>query len=112
MSDYIKRVRADMLTNLSVCKDGCVVALKAAVDELLGAVGVDGFLLRVHIEDVVVGEGLVLTQNHLWLSWHHKCADVTALDLLLGQLRTDPTRKEQERFRQIPPSNNRNTLLL
>lgn len=79
-------------TNLSVCKDCGIVALKATIDEALGAVSVDGFLLGVHVKDVVIGEGLVLTQEHLWLPGHHVCTDVTALDLLFGQLRTNPCR--------------------
>lgn len=77
-------------TRLSICEDGGVVALKAAVDQLLGAGRVDGFLMRVHVEQVVVGEGLVLAQDHLGLAWHHVGADVASLDLLLRQLRTDP----------------------
>lgn len=85
----------EKLTNLSICKDSGVVALKAAFNEFLSAVGVDGFLLAVHVKDMVVGEGLVLTQEHLWLPGHHIGADVTALDLLFGQLRTDPGRQKQ-----------------
>ena len=85
-------------TNLSVCKDGGVVALKAAFDETLCAVGVDAFLMGVHVHHVVVGEGLVLTQKHLRLAGHHVGTDVAALDLLFGQLRTDPGR---QRKRQI-----------
>lgn len=79
-------------TNLSICKDGGVVSFKAAFDQSLGAVLVDGFLLRVYVKDMIVGEGLVLAQDHLWLPRHHKGADVAALDLLFGQLRTDPGR--------------------
>lgn len=77
-------------TNLSICKDGGVVSFKAAFDQPLGAVLVDAFLLGVYVKDVVVGEGLVLAQDHLGLTRHHEGADVAALDLLLGQLRTDP----------------------
>lgn len=79
-----------LLADLSVCKDGGVVSLQAALDEALGAVRVDALLLAVHIEDVVVGEGLVLPQEHLRLAGHHVGADVAALDLLFGQLRADP----------------------
>lgn len=89
------RLCADMLTNLSVCKDGCIVTLKTALDEPLCAVGVDGFLLGVHVEDIVIGEGLILTQDHLRLSRHHICTDVTALNLFFGQLRTDPDRQKK-----------------
>lgn len=71
-------------TNLSICKDCGIVALQAAFDEALGAVGVDGLLLGVHVEDVVIGEGLVLTQDHLWLAGHDICTDMTALNLLFG----------------------------
>lgn len=86
-------------TNLSVCKDGGIVSLKAAFDQPLGAVLVDGFLLSVYVKHVVIGEGLVLAQDHLGLARHHKGADVAALDLLFGQLRTDPAeqRKQMER---------------
>lgn len=84
-------------TDLSVCKNSGIVALEAAFDESLSAVVVYGFLLGVHVEDIVVGEGLILAQDHLRLSGHHKGADVTALDLLFGQLRTDPGRKTQRR---------------
>ena len=78
------------LIHLSVCKDGGVVALEAAVDQLLRAGGVDGVLLRVHVEHVVVGKGLVFAQDHLRLSRHHIGTDVTSLYLLSGQLRTNP----------------------
>lgn len=77
-------------TNLSICKYGGVVSFKAAFDQSLGTVLVDAFLLGVDVKDVVVGEGLVLAQHHLGLTRHHKGADVAALDLLFGQLRTDP----------------------
>ena len=92
----------NLLPNLSVCKDSGVVALEAAFNEPLCALGVDGLLLGVHVEDVVVGEGLVLAQDHLWLPGHHKRADVAAFDLLSGQLRTDPrgqTETKTERFK-------------
>lgn len=79
-------------TNLSVSKDCGIVALEAAIDEALCAVGVDGFLLAVHIEDVVISEGFVLTKEHLWLPGHYVRTDVTALNLLFGQLRTNPNR--------------------
>lgn len=82
-------------TNLSICKDCGIVALKAAFDESLRAVLVDGFLLAVHVEHMVVGKGLVLSQDHLWLPGHHKGADVTALDFLFRQLRTDPGRQKE-----------------
>lgn len=77
-------------TRLSVCEDGGVVALEATLNQLLGAGGVDGVLLGVHVEQVVVGEGLVFAQDHLRLPGHHVCTDVTSLYLLPGQLRTNP----------------------
>lgn len=90
------------LTNLSVRKDGGVVALEATLDESLCAVGVDGPLLRVHIKHVVKGEGFVLTEEHLWFSGHHIRTDVAALNFLLSQLRTDPKKKKKrERRRDI-----------
>lgn len=81
-----------MFTDLAVCKDRSVVSFKAALDESLCAVGVDSVLLTVHVKDMVVGEGLVFTQHYLWLTWHHICTNVTPLDLLFGQLRTNPGR--------------------
>ena len=83
-----------VLTNLPIREDGGIVALKAALDESLRAVGVDSFLLGVHIKDVVIGEGLIFTQDHLGLPRHHVCTDVTTLNLFFGQLRTNPGRKE------------------
>lgn len=84
------------LTYLPVRKDGGVVTLEAAVDQLLRAGAVDGVLLRVHVEHVVVGKGLVFAQDHLRLSGHHVGADVTSLYLFSGQLRTNP--KENNRY--------------
>lgn len=98
---------------LPVGKDGGVVALEAALDQLLRAGGVDGVLLRVHVEHVVVGEGLVLPQDHLGLPGHHVGADVASLDLFPGQLRADPEEtKRSSLFRpgsrhrppQLPPT--------
>lgn len=91
-------------TNLSVCKDGGVVSLEAAFDQSLGAVLVDGFLLSVYVKDVVVGEGLVLAQDHLGLARHHKGADVAALDLLFGQLRTDPAGQRKQMGKRVSNS--------
>lgn len=78
------------MADLSICKDSGVVALKAAFDQSFSAVVVYGFLLGVHVKDIVISKGLVLAQDHLWLPGHHRGADVTALDFLFGQLRTDP----------------------
>lgn len=90
-------MRKEDETDLSVCKDCGIVALEAAFDKLLSAVVVDGFLLGVHVKDMVVGEGLVFAQDHLRLPGHHKRTDVTALDLLFGQLRTDPGRQKDKK---------------
>lgn len=94
-----------LMTNLSIRKDCGVVALKATLDEPLRAVGVDCFLLSVHIEDIIKGEGLVLTQDHLGLSWHHIRTDVTAFNPLFGQLRTDPGRQKETKrnISKFPP---------
>lgn len=83
---------------LSVCEDGGVVTLEAAVDQLLRAGGVDGVLLRVHVEHVVVGKGLVFAQDHLRLSRHHVGTDVTSLYLFSGQLRTNPKERKKTRY--------------
>lgn len=91
-------------TNLSICKYGGVVSFKAAFDQPLGAVLVDGFLLSVDVKDVVVGKGLVLAQDHLGLARHHEGADVAALDLLFGQLRTDPAEQRRQVRRKIVPN--------
>lgn len=90
-----------LLTNLPISKDGGIVALKTAFDESLCAVGVDSFLLGVHVEDVVVGEGLVLTQDHLGLPRHHIRANVTTLNLLFGQLRANPDREKETKKEKI-----------
>lgn len=84
-------------TRLSVCKNGGVVALEAALDQLLCAGGVDVFLLGVHVEHVVVSEGFVFPQDHLRLPRHHVCTDVASLYLLPGQLRTNPTANTEMR---------------
>lgn len=84
--------RRSELTNLSICKDGGVVALKAPLNESLSTVGVDSFLLSVHVKNMIKGEGLVLAEDHLRFSGHHICAYVTAFDLFFSQLRTDPTK--------------------
>ena len=84
-------------TRLAVGKDGGVVALEAALDQLRSAVGVDAVLLRVHVEHIVVGEGLVFPQDHLGLRGCHEGADVTSLDLLSRQLGTDPGTGETQR---------------
>lgn len=89
-------MRKEDETDLSVCKDCGIVALEAAFDKLLSAVVVDGFLLGVHVKDMVVGEGLVFAQDHLRLPGHHVCTDVTSLYLLSGQLRTNPAENEKK----------------
>lgn len=77
-------------TCLSICKHSGIVALETAFDQLLCAGTVDGLLLRVHVKHKVIGEGLVFPQDHLRLSRHHIRTDVTSLNLLPGQLRTNP----------------------
>lgn len=90
-----------VLTNLSISKDGGIVALKTAFNEFLCAVGVDGFLLGVHVKDIVVRKGLVLTQDHLGLPRHHICTNVTTLNLLFGQLRANPVRQKETKKKKI-----------
>lgn len=87
---------------LTVREDRGIVALKAAFNELLSAVAVDGILLGIHVKHIVVGEGLVLSQNHLGLSRGHKCTNVTSFNLLFCQLRTDPaeTVRDSVRYRE------------
>lgn len=85
---------------LTVCEDRGIVALKAAFNELLSAVAVDGILLGINVKHIVVGEGLVLSQNHLGLFRGHKCANVTSFYLLFCQLRTDPTETERDSMSQ------------
>lgn len=84
---------------LTVRKDRGIIALEAAFNELLGAVAIDGILLGVHVEHIVVGEGLVLSQNHLGLSRGHECANVTSFNFLFCQLRTDPTEAARDTVR-------------
>lgn len=93
-SSVLQLQQAGTKACLSVCKHGGVVALEAALDQLLGAGGIDGVLLGVHVEHKVVREGLVLPQDDLRLSRHHVRTDVASLDLLPGQLRTDPVDKD------------------
>lgn len=88
------------MIHLSICKDGGVVALKATLNQLLGAGSVDGILLWVHVEYVVVGEGLVFAQHHLRFPRHHICADMTSLYLFSGQLRTNPTTETRHTLRK------------
>lgn len=69
-----------------------VVALEAALDELAHAGRVHLLLPGVQVEDEVVGEGLVLAQEHLRLPRRDRGTDVTALNLLFGQLWPDSAR--------------------
>lgn len=92
----VKEKKKTLWTNLPICKYGGIVSFKAAFDQSLSAVLVDGFLLSVYVKDVVVGKGLVLAQDHLGFTGHHEGADVAALDLLFGQLRTDPAEKRRQ----------------
>lgn len=78
------------MTDLAIRKDGGVVSLEAAFDQLLSAMAVNGFLLGVHVEHVVVGEGFVFAQDDLWLPGHNERADMASFNLLFGQLRTNP----------------------
>lgn len=80
---------------LAVCKYRSVVSFKATLDKLADAGAVNHLLLAVYVEYKVVCEGLVFTQQHLGLSGGYRGADVTALDLLLRHLRTDPAKKMQ-----------------
>lgn len=75
---------------LTVREDRSIIALEAAFNELLRAVAVDSILLGVHVKHIVIGEGLILSQDHLGLSRGHKCANVASFNLLFRQLRTDP----------------------
>ena len=88
---------AFLLTHLSIGKYGGIVALEAALDQLLGAVAIDVVLLGVHVEHIVVCEGLILSQHYHGLSRAHERADVTPLNLLSGQLWTNPNREETEK---------------
>lgn len=83
------------MTDLAVRKDGGVVSLEAAFDQLLSTVAVNGFLLGVHVEHVVVGEGFVFAQDDLWLPGHNERADMASFNLLFGQLRTNPEGAEE-----------------
>lgn len=83
------------ISDLSIGEDGSVVSLEASLDEFLSAVCVDGLLLGVHVKHVVIRERLVFTQHHLGLSGHTERTDVTSLDLLPRQLRTNPERERE-----------------
>lgn len=100
LSSFVIYFLPKTMIHLSICKDGGVVALKATLNQLLGAGSVDGILLWVHVEYVVVGEGLVFAQHHLRFPGHHICADVTSLYLFSGQLRTNPSTKTRHTLRK------------
>ena len=75
---------------LPVCEDGGIVAIEGALDETGDACLVDGGLVRVRVEDVVVGEGFVRAEEDLRLARRHLCADPAHVDHLPRHLRTDP----------------------
>lgn len=79
---------------LAICQHGGIVALEAAFDELAHARCVDLLLPCVQVEDKVIGEGLVLPQQHLGLAGCHRGADVTPFYFLFGQLGPDPAGRE------------------
>lgn len=56
---------------LAICQHSGVVALEAAFDELPHARRVDLLLPCVKVKDKVIGEGLVLPQQHLGLTGCH-----------------------------------------
>lgn len=78
---------------LSICKDGCVVSLEAAFDQLVNTGAVDLMLLSVQVKHKVVRKGLVFTQEQLGLPGSNGGADVTSLNLFLCHLRPDPNEK-------------------
>lgn len=81
--------------HLPVSEHSGIVAFKAALNELLHAGTVDLMLLGVPVKHKVVGESLVLSQQHLGLPWGHQRTDVTSFYLLLGHLRPDPEIKNR-----------------
>lgn len=70
-------------SHLPVGQHRGIVAIKAALDELVHTGRVDPLLPGVQVEDKVIGEGLVLPQEDLGLPRGDRGADVTALNLLL-----------------------------
>lgn len=84
------------LSYLAISEHGGIIALEAALDELVYAGLVDALLLRVDVEHKVIGEGLVLSQEDLRFARCDQRAHMAALDLLLGHLRTNPENKRRE----------------
>ena len=64
--------QVEEVEDLSVGQDGGVVALEAALDELADARVVDVHLAGVHVEDVVVCEGFIRTEDHLRFPRRHR----------------------------------------
>lgn len=65
------RHRDKELRYLSICQHSCIVAFKAALYELANTSSIDLFLPRFQVKDKVIGEGLVLSQQHLGLPWRY-----------------------------------------
>ena len=89
--------QVEKVEDLSVGQDGGVVALEAALDELADARVVDVHLAGVHVEDVVVGEGLVGAEDHLRLARRHRRARPAHVDHLARRLWSDPGRRTRKR---------------
>lgn len=95
ISDFLNGIQAPV-SYLTVSEHGGVVALEAALDELVHAVLVDVGLLWVNVEHKVIGEGLVLSQEDLRLSGCDQRAHMAAFYLLFGHLRANPERRQQK----------------
>ena len=76
--------------DLAISEDGGVVALEAALDEVADARVVDVHLTVVHVEDVVVGEGLVGAEDHLRFGRRDRRARPAHVDHFPRWLRPDP----------------------
>lgn len=86
-----------LLSYLTIGEDSGIISLEAAFDELVDTAVVDALLLWVYVKHEVIGEGLVFSQQHLWLPRSDQCAHMTALNFLLGHLRTNPRRRWRRR---------------
>ena len=79
---------------LTVSEDGGIVSLKAAFDQMADASVVDVHLAAIHIEDVVIREGFISSEDHLRFARCHRRARPAHIDHLACWLRTNPLVEE------------------
>lgn len=57
---------------LAVSEHSCIISLKAALDQMADASVVNVHLAALHVEDVVVCEGFIRTEDHLRFPRRHR----------------------------------------